>query len=339
MNNVNDLVRGLAVELSALCARIDRLYEGGYIEQRRTQSALALIASADAHLSGAHGVPGTYKADWRPIQTAPRDGTRFRAKCMVGGKELVRTVRFDDPEDRLPIGDVPGEVWPELPTHWMPLPAAHKAQAELKGDLRNSEFARVVAPALQGLMAPVAPAGVTVVDGQTKQSSGTAAAPRVSEPVVQVDAPLPPMPAPLCCDIQMGTHHGTLSYFTADQLREYVLADRRQRAPDTQQPQSVYQTEPSGVCTVQTAKHTPMVIAAARALSGRHALVCNVNAGDVWALYGQDSVENAEVALKAAGVAELIRELKHAAHWFDQLTPADAERYRAAIAKATGAES
>jgi hypothetical protein len=35
-------------------------------------------------------------------------------------------------------------------------------------------------------------------------------------------------------------------------------------------------------------------------------------------------------------INELVRELKHAAHWFDQITPADAERYRAAIAKATG---
>jgi hypothetical protein len=36
----------LLAELSALCARIDRLYEGGQIEQRRTQSARAAIRGA-----------------------------------------------------------------------------------------------------------------------------------------------------------------------------------------------------------------------------------------------------------------------------------------------------
>lgn len=38
-------------------------------------------------------------------------------------------------------------------------------------------------------------------------------------------------------------------------------------------------------------------------------------------------------------INDLVRELKHAAQWFDQLTPGDAERYRAAIAKATGSAS
>lgn len=48
-----------------------------------------------------------------------------------------------------------------------------------------------------------------------------------SEPAVQVDAPLPPMPAPTHYE-----HREPRERFTADQLREYVLADRRQRAAE-----------------------------------------------------------------------------------------------------------
>lgn len=56
---------------------------------------------------------------WRPISTRPMDGTRYLAVCASG---LVRLVRQADPDDRLPIGDQPGGAWPDLPTHWMPLP-------------------------------------------------------------------------------------------------------------------------------------------------------------------------------------------------------------------------
>lgn len=33
---------------------------------------------------------------------------------------------------------------------------------------------------------------------------------------------------------------------------------------------------------------------------------------------------------------ELLKELEHAVRWFDQITPADVARYKAAIAKAKG---
>ena len=64
------------------------------------------------------------------------------------------------------------------------------------------------------------------------------AAPLVSEPAVQVDAPLPPMPqsyfqinpAPNASAVAAPTYMVTA--YTADQMREYVLADRRQRAAE-----------------------------------------------------------------------------------------------------------
>ena len=31
---------------------------------------------------------------------------------------------------------------------------------------------------------------------------------------------LPPLPEALSCDIQVGVHHGTLSYYTAEQMQE-----------------------------------------------------------------------------------------------------------------------
>jgi hypothetical protein len=40
-----------------------------------------------------------------------------------------------------------------------------------------------------------------------------------------------------------------------------------------------------------------------------------------------------------AAAPDLLRELQHAVHWFDQLTPEDVARYRAVIAKATGEQA
>jgi hypothetical protein len=55
---------------------------------------------------------------WLPIETAPRDGTRF----LASDGRVVRLVRWADEHDRLPIGDEPGGVWPSLPHWWQPLP-------------------------------------------------------------------------------------------------------------------------------------------------------------------------------------------------------------------------
>jgi len=57
---------------------------------------------------------------WQPIGTRPMDGARYLAVTAHG---TVRLVRQADPYDRLPLMDTP-EPWPDLPTHWMPLPAA-----------------------------------------------------------------------------------------------------------------------------------------------------------------------------------------------------------------------
>lgn len=62
--------------------------------------------------------------EWMPIETAPRDGTWFRAKTMGSpGFEQIRLVHFADKYDRLPIN---GEdvMWTRLPTHWQPLSAS-----------------------------------------------------------------------------------------------------------------------------------------------------------------------------------------------------------------------
>jgi hypothetical protein len=55
--------------------------------------------------------------EWKPIETAPRNGEWFEARTEHG---TVRTVHFADAYDRYPIsGD--GEVWSTAPTEWMPL--------------------------------------------------------------------------------------------------------------------------------------------------------------------------------------------------------------------------
>jgi hypothetical protein len=58
--------------------------------------------------------------NWLPIQLAPRDGTRILAVCPG---PRMRIVRFDAADDRLPIGDIRGDMWPDVPTHFMPLPS------------------------------------------------------------------------------------------------------------------------------------------------------------------------------------------------------------------------
>lgn len=47
-------------------------------------------------------------------------------------------------------------------------------------------------------------------------------------------------------------------------------------------------------------QHTPEVIAAARALCKRNAEVCNVDADDSWAIYGEEFIADAIAALQAA---------------------------------------
>ncbi len=64
---------------------------------------------------------------WRPIRSAPRDGTRFLAVCAGPHIRLVRYAAWDD---RLPIGDERGVMWPDVPTHWRELPKPPGASPE-----------------------------------------------------------------------------------------------------------------------------------------------------------------------------------------------------------------
>lgn len=79
------------------------------------------------------------REDWRPIETAPKDGTEFLCwwKPIQGDGEVVRARWNNDPpwigfyglnvsgmNGRSSISDLSGG-WPEtklLATHWMPLP-------------------------------------------------------------------------------------------------------------------------------------------------------------------------------------------------------------------------
>jgi hypothetical protein len=95
-----------------------------------------------------------------------------------------------------------------------------------------------------------------------------------------------------------------------------------------------------------SAKHTPMVVAAARVLAQRAAAQCNVDAEDNWKVYGEDYLREAEAALNAAGAPELLEALQQAKAeiewWQDEhgcCAGASTEalaQIDAAIAKATG---
>ena len=80
----------------------------------RLRSPLATILNAA--LSGAL-IPRPAANGWRPIETAPRDGTWFRARTEHGTE---RVVHFADEADRYPISH-DGEAWSTAPVEWTPV--------------------------------------------------------------------------------------------------------------------------------------------------------------------------------------------------------------------------
>lgn len=64
-------------------------------------------------------------------------------------------------------------------------------------------------------------------------------------------------------------------------------------------------------------KHTPMVVAAARALCRRNSDLCNVDFDDNWKLYGGDFLMDAQVALESAAAPELLEALHRLLHHAD----------------------
>jgi len=98
------------------------------------------------------------------------------------------------------------------------------------------------------------------------------------------------------------------------------------------------------------AQHTPMVVAAARALCKRAADECNVDFDDAWKVYGQEHLADAQSALDAAGAPDLLAALQglDEAYCRAGAPTTQQERHedrlrlmaaRAAIAKATGTTS
>lgn len=87
------------------------------------------------------------------------------------------------------------------------------------------------------------------------------------------------------------------------------------------------------------AAHTPMSIAAARALAERSAAQCGVDAEDNWKIYGEDFIADAEAALNAAGAADLLEALCDMVSDHADLSDATLQFARSAIAKATGGAS
>lgn len=53
-------------------------------------------------------------------------------------------------------------------------------------------------------------------------------------------------------------------------------------------------------------KHTPMVVAAARALCRRNSELCNVDFEDNWKLFGDGFLMDAQLALESAAAPELL---------------------------------
>ena len=64
-------------------------------------------------------------------------------------------------------------------------------------------------------------------------------------------------------------------------------------------------------------KHTPMVVAAARALCRRDSDLCNVDFDDNWKFYGDGFLMDAQVALESAAAPELLEALERIARPHD----------------------
>jgi hypothetical protein len=59
--------------------------------------------------------------EWKPIWTAPRDGTRIEMRNANSGIEMV--CKWDADNEGFMTDDPPGELWPLqfFPTHWRPV--------------------------------------------------------------------------------------------------------------------------------------------------------------------------------------------------------------------------
>jgi hypothetical protein len=63
-------------------------------------------------------------SDWKPISTAPRDGTFLVWRPLY---RMCAVVRLFDEEEGYVIDPITGRNW--VATHWMPLPAPPAPEA------------------------------------------------------------------------------------------------------------------------------------------------------------------------------------------------------------------
>lgn len=74
-------------------------------------------------------------SEWRPIETAPRDGTRIAIARDMGApwgwvRGIAQYESYNGIEGWCPIcgfSEPPGELGLAAPTHWMPLPSPPQA--------------------------------------------------------------------------------------------------------------------------------------------------------------------------------------------------------------------
>lgn len=86
-------------------------------------------------------VVSTEQHGWRPIETAPRDGTNILLLCDFGDRREMTIARWSD--NPLPAGPFGKFMWREMqdstvaekvPTHWQPLPALPVFMDDQRGE-------------------------------------------------------------------------------------------------------------------------------------------------------------------------------------------------------------
>lgn len=139
--------RGKVIErLEARLAHIDGIYPGAIdnllhhqrqldmdgIEVAVSRQALCeVLAGIDAVLAAAPS-PSSEAAGWRPIETAPKDGTKIILLLSTGAGNMVH-IGCKDQRPNSGWHIEPNGYWSSV-THWLPLPAAPVSHGGGRGE-------------------------------------------------------------------------------------------------------------------------------------------------------------------------------------------------------------
>jgi len=104
----------------------DKTAKGEGLEILEAELLLNEVESLKSKLSAAESKLRSLDGQgWRPIEEAPKDGTKILVTSRLTGPEIV-FFQADCWWKQLPSEVFP--AWTQFPTHWMPLPSPPKGE-------------------------------------------------------------------------------------------------------------------------------------------------------------------------------------------------------------------